>query len=79
MAKPALQSELSSIAEDLLTDDQAGHVPGDLPVEAGPEAGGVVRPFVRKENRRGEEQARPRSGPAKSIGMICRRVKWMKV
>ena len=55
MAKPALQSELSSVADDLLSDDQAGHVPGDPAVVSRLDAGGVVRPFVRRGGRRVRE------------------------
>jgi O-antigen biosynthesis protein len=55
MAKSALQSESTSGAEDLLSDVQAGDVPGDLSHESGLDAGGVVRPFARKGSRRTRE------------------------
>jgi O-antigen biosynthesis protein len=58
MARPALKSEPSEVAEDLPSDDQAGDIPGDLLIDSSPEPGGVVRPFVRKGNRRIRE-----SGP----------------
>jgi O-antigen biosynthesis protein len=55
MAKPALKTEPSEVAEDLPSDGQAGNVPGDLSIESSLEAGGVVRPFVRKRNRKARE------------------------
>lgn len=55
MAKPALLSDEAQMAEDGLADGQAGMLPGDSSETLNPETGGVVRPFVRKGNRRARE------------------------
>jgi GT2 family glycosyltransferase len=55
MAKAALKSDQSGLAEDLFTDDQAGRHSGDLPVEPGQDPGPVVRPFLKRETRRARD------------------------
>ncbi|HQN20653.1 MAG TPA: hypothetical protein PKV86_15990, partial [Syntrophobacteraceae bacterium] len=63
MAKAALKSDQSGLAEDLFTDDQAGRHSGETPVEPGQDPGPVVRPFLKRETRRVRDLDTPKERP----------------